>query len=68
MYKKEKMGLLKFGASTFLREVSAAVNNGYAILVEDVLEQIDPGLDPILMHSEFMGEGGIKQIKLGEAT
>lgn len=36
MYKKEKMGMLKFGASTFLREVSAAVNNGYPILVEDV--------------------------------
>jgi hypothetical protein len=36
MYKKEKMGLLKFVASTFLREVSAAVNNGYPILVEDV--------------------------------
>ena len=36
MYKKEKMGLLKFGVSTFLREVSAAVNNGYPILVEDV--------------------------------
>jgi hypothetical protein len=60
MYKKEKMGLLKFGVSTFLREVSAAVNNGYPILVEDVLEAIDPGLDPILMHSEFMGDGGIK--------
>lgn len=68
MNKKNNMGLLKFGKATFLREISAAVNNGYPILVEDILENIDPGLDPILMHSEFMGDGGIKQIKLGEAT
>jgi len=68
MYKKEKMLMLKFGKSTFLREISAAVNNGFPVLIEDVQEQIDPGLDPILMHSEFMGDGGIKQIKLGEST
>jgi len=68
MNKKENMSLLKFGSLTFLREVSAAVNNGNPILIEDVMENIDPGLDPILMHSEFMGDGGIKQIKLGEAT
>lgn len=52
--------MLKFGKTTFLREVSAAVNNGFPVLVEDVQENIDPGLDPILMHSEFMGDGGIK--------
>lgn len=68
MHKQDKMVLLKFGKSTFLREVSAAVNNGCPVLVEDVLEHVDPGLDPILMHSEFMGDGGIKQIKLGEST
>lgn len=68
MHKKDGLGLLKFGKLTFLREISAAVNNGYPILIEDVQTEVDPGLDPILMHSEFMGDGGIKQIKLGEAT
>lgn len=33
-----------------------------------MLEAIDPGLDPILMHSEFVGEGGIKQIRLGDSV
>lgn len=60
MHKKDKMVMLKFGKNTFLREISASVNNGHPVLVEDVLEHIDPGLDPILMHSEFMGDGGIK--------
>jgi len=68
MYKKQGLKLLKFGISTFLREISASVMNGVVVLIEDVQENIDPGLDPILMHSEFMGEGGIKQIKLGEST
>jgi dynein heavy chain len=67
-HKQEKMTMIKFGKSTFLREISAAVNNGCPVLVEDVLEHVDPGLDPILCHSEFMGDGGIKQIKLGEST
>jgi len=68
MHKQDDMVLLKFGKNTFLREISASVNNGYPVLVEDVLEHVDPGLDPILMHSEFMGDGGMKQIKLGEAV
>lgn len=68
MNKKNNMLLMKFGKSTFLREMSAAVMNGKPVLIEDVQEQVDPGLDPILMHSEFMGDGGIKQIKLGEST
>lgn len=68
MHKKDRMLLIKFGKVTFLREMTAAVNNGYPVLIEDVQEYIDPGLDPILMHSEFLGDGGIKQIKLGEAT
>jgi len=68
MHKQDDMVLLKVGKNTFLREISASVNNGYPVLVEDVLEHVDPGLDPILMHSEFMGDGGMKQIKLGEAV
>jgi hypothetical protein len=37
MYKKEgRLLILKFGKGTFLREMSAAVNNGYPVLIEDV--------------------------------
>lgn len=67
MYKQQKLCQLKFGKQTFLREIEAAVQNGRPVLIEDVQEQIDPGLDPILMHSEFAGEGGIMQIKLGDS-
>lgn len=50
-----------------MREIEACIQNGRPVLIEDVLETIDPGLDPILMHSEFAGEGGMMQIKLGDS-
>ena len=67
MYKKYALALCKFGKGNFLRDIEAAVQNGNPVLVQDVQEQIDPGLDPILLHSEFVGEGGIKQIRLGDS-
>lgn len=67
MYKQHNLCQLKFGKATFLREIEASVQNGRPVLIEDVQEYIDPGLDPILMHSEFQGEGGIMQIKLGDS-
>jgi hypothetical protein len=30
------MVMLKFGKATFLREITAAVNNGLPVLIEDV--------------------------------
>lgn len=61
------MLMIKFGKPTFLRDVGNAVRNGNPVLVNDVQEYLDPGLDPILLHSEFKGEGGVMQIRLGEA-
>lgn len=68
MHKRDSLKLMKFGSKTFLRDMSMSVNNGFPVLVEDVVEHVDPGLDPILMHSEYMGEGGIKQIRLGDTV
>ena len=59
--------MLKFGPPTLLRDVTGAVRNGLPILIQDVEELIDPAIDPILLHQEFIAEGGVKQIKLGDA-
>ena len=67
MYKQQKLCQIKFGKNTFLREIEAAIQNGSPVLIEDVQEAIDPGLDPILMHSEFPGDAGSMQIKLGDS-
>jgi len=67
MYKSEDLKILKFG-DKLLRAVIAAVNNGNPVLIEDVQEAIDPAIDPLLVHSEYVGEGGFKQIRLGDAV
>ena len=59
---------MKFGTLNFLREISAAVRNGRPTLVEDVEEYIDPAIDPILLKQAFKTEGGIRQMRLGDAN
>jgi len=49
-----------------LQEVSAAVRNGLPVLIEDVKEYIDPALDPLLLKQDFIAEGNIRQINLGD--
>ena len=61
------MQIKKFGPPTLLRDVIGAVRNGMPVLIQDVEEAIDPAIDPILLHSEFIAEGGVKQIKLGDS-
>lgn len=57
--KENKLSLLKFGTTTFLREVTAAVKNGRPCLVEDVEETIDPAIDPILLKQQYKTEAGL---------
>ena len=53
MEKDNELVLLQFGAEDFLPEITAAVTNGRPCLVEDVEEQIDITIDPILMKKAF---------------
>lgn len=48
MNKGTDLKILKFGPITFLRDITMAVRNGIPVLVEDVEENIDPSIDPIL--------------------
>jgi dynein heavy chain len=68
MEKDNDMLILKFGKDTFLREVTSAVRIGKPVMVEDVEENVDPALDPILLKQQFEVEGGLKQIRIGDAT
>lgn len=57
-----------FKTPNFLREISGCVRNGRPVLIEDIEEQIDPSIDPILLKQQYIADGGIKQIKLGDST
>ena len=67
MLKKDNLQIKKFGPPTLLRDLIGSVRNGMPVIIEDVEEAIDPALDPILLHSEFIADGGVKQIKLGDS-
>lgn len=69
MYKDSKdyeLKLMKFGTATFVRDVSAAVKIGNPILVEDLEENVDPAIDPILLKQQYKNEAGIWQIRLAD--
>lgn len=38
------------------------------MLVEDVEESIDPGIDPILLKQQYVTEAGIMQIRIGDGN
>jgi dynein heavy chain len=67
MLKSNNIVLLNMNKPTLLRDVTGAVRNGVPVLIEDLEEQLNPGIDPILNRQEYVGDGGIKQIKLGDA-
>ncbi len=48
MEKDNDLIILKFSTANFLRTMSSAVSIGKPVLVEDVEEYLDPGIDPIL--------------------
>jgi len=50
-----------------LRQIEAAVTNGFPVMIEDVEEYIDPSIEPLLLKQEFVIDG-YKQIKLGDKS
>jgi dynein heavy chain len=50
---------MKFSTNNFLRAFAAAVTLGRPVLIEDIEEFLDPGIDPVLMKQVFKSESGI---------
>ena len=64
MFKNEDMRQITFTTDNWLRSVTDCVYNGKPLLIEDVQENIDPSIDSILLHQEFLGDDGTWKIKL----
>jgi len=58
--------MMKFGGKDFLRDMTSAIRLGKPVLIEDIEENIDPALDPILLKQYFKSDAGIIQIKIGD--
>ena len=65
MEKDRGLDVLKLTDKDFLRSLENAVRFGKPVLLENVLEELDPALEPILLKQTFKQSGSIC-IKLGE--
>jgi dynein heavy chain len=64
---KKGLKVLKLTQSNFVRSVEAALQFGNPVLLENVMEAIDPVLEPVLLK-QIVYVGGSATIKLGDAT
>lgn len=67
MENSRKISIIKLSDSDFLRQLENAIQFGKPVLLENVLEDLDPSLSPILLKQTFT-KGNTQYIKLGEST
>lgn len=67
MEAKAKLCVIKLSDDDFLRKLENSIQFGYPVLLENVLEELDPTLEPLLLKSIFKQGGGLC-IRLGDST
>lgn len=65
MEKTNKLAIVKLSDGNYLRTLENAINFGTPVLLENVGEELDVVLDPILLKQTFKQQG-VEYIKLGE--
>lgn len=63
--RQNKLGVLKLSDATYLRSLENAIQFGSPILIENVGEELDPILEPVLQKLTFRQQG-VDYIKLGD--
>ena len=66
MERPRGLRLIKLSDADFLRTLENAVQFGTPVLCENVQEELDPALEPLLAKQTYMS-GGVLTIKLGDA-
>ena len=65
--KPNGLKIIKLSDANFMREVENAVQFGSPVLLENVLEEMDPTLEPVLQKAIFK-QNGVMSIRLGDNT
>jgi dynein heavy chain len=63
--KDNKLSIIKLTDTDMMRKLENAIQFGTPLLLENVGEELDPSLEPILLRSVFK-QGGVEMIKLGD--
>jgi dynein heavy chain len=67
MEKKAKVEVLKLTDGDYIRKLENCIQFGYPVLLENVGEELDPTLEPLLLKNVFKQGGGLC-IRLGDST
>jgi len=63
--KKNNLQTMKLSDGDFMHKLESCLQFGFPLLLENVLEELDPVLEPVLKKAIFKA-GGSYQIKLGD--
>ena len=64
---KNKLKVIKLTDSDFVRTLENSIQFGAPVLLENVLEELDPTIEPLLLKQIFR-QGGVMCIRLGDST
>lgn len=67
MEKENNLQIIKLSNPKFLQFIESGIRMGLPVLLENIEEQLDPSLEPVLQRNIFK-QGGQKMIRLGDAT
>eukprot|EP00741_Cyanophora_paradoxa_P002212 tig00000555_g2144.t1 len=67
MEKANKLAVIKLSDGDYLRTLENAIQFGTPVLLENVGEELDPALEPLLLKQTFKS-GGVQCIRLGDTT
>lgn len=67
MEQKHKLEVMKLTDGDYVRKLENCIQFGHPVLLENVGEELDPTLEPLLLKSVFKS-GTSLMIRLGDAT
>ena len=67
MEEPRQLKVVKLTDSTFMRDLETGIQFGTPVLLENVGEELDPALEPLLLRATFK-QGGVLCMKLGESV
>lgn len=65
MEKENKLGIIKLSDANYMRTLENAIQFGTPVLLENIGEELDPILEPILQKQTFKQQG-VEYIRLGD--
>ncbi|KAG6548496.1 hypothetical protein Mapa_009984 [Marchantia paleacea] len=67
MQRKNNLQVMKLSDGDFVRKLENCITFGYPLLLENVMEELDPTLEPLLARAVFKSAGSL-QIRLGDSV